>query len=140
MHATLRKVILEDLEKQDIRVIENNEVLTIPTETFSKLRMESISMSILLLIREAKICGFKKIIIQKRCWELIPDWMIPFFGFYDWEIQNKEAACMLKGDALTENYPCEFARDCFTKDGETCGKDPETCEKWKRLVALEESE
>lgn len=41
---------------------------------------------------------------------------------------------------MTEKYPCEFARDCLTKDGETCEKDPEKCEKWHRLVALEESE
>jgi len=39
-----------------------------------------------------------------------------------------------------KKYLCEFAMDCLTEDGETCENDPETCEKWKRMVALEERE
>ena len=41
---------------------------------------------------------------------------------------------------MSKRYPCEFARDCLTKDGETCKVNPGTCDKWQRLVALEEEE
>lgn len=38
--------------------------------------------------------------------------------------------------------PCEFARDCLTPDGEFCPKfpNPDDCEKYHRLMVLEEEE
>ena len=38
--------------------------------------------------------------------------------------------------------PCEFARDCLTPDGEYCPKypDPDDCEKYHRMMVLEEEE
>ena len=38
--------------------------------------------------------------------------------------------------------PCEFARDCLTPDGEYCPKfpDPDDCEKYHRMMVLEEVE
>lgn len=44
---------------------------------------------------------------------------------------------------LKEGYiPCEFARDCFTPDGETCPtyKDPDDCEKYHRKMVAEGEE
>lgn len=41
-----------------------------------------------------------------------------------------------------KKIPCEFAMDCLTPDGTYCPDfdDPDDCEKYRRLIALEDED